>query len=641
MRYLAPFLSGLALVILTACGGGGGNGDVISPSGHQGSISGPQAVDEGTSANYSVERTVSSSATYVWSARPAELGGFENPNQADTNFIASHVDTDTEVDIQVVIQSDNGPPAVSNLKLIIKDRAEAPTNGPENQPPVACASTNTNNVNEGQLVSFNASNSYDPDCAGELSLYEWDWDNDGEFDATGRLLSHTFQEHGIYPVILRVTDLKGDTALLEDPLVVTVNPGIALTWGGPGSDVGNECAVDASGNIYVTGSFAGTVDLDPSYFIKEYTSNGSSGAYLMKYNPDLHLLWITTWGKDDIASGNDIAIRDGYVYIASTDCVTKFTDSGELIWNYDNNKIGEAVAVDPSVGIYVAGHYPAGGDSEPDCFLTALDFDGNLRWEKTWGGDYSDQVFDMVVDSNGNIYVTGHVRGPVDLDPSADEEFIEETSGRDPFISRFDPYGNFGNYCVWSADDAFGMTIDSSDNIFVTGKFVSSIWVHTTQEGNYSESGSEGSYLVSVNNDLEINWARAWTEYDPQPPPYVCPDPGYDVAVTELGEVIVVGSFIAPVDFDPSASEDIVEIGGSYITRYDLDGNYYGVRVWGDHCPINGWDNAYSVAIDPLGNAIITGDFGNVCNFNESGSEYEESSGLNDAYLLKIGSGEY
>ena len=73
-------------------------------------------------------------------------------------------------------------------------------------PPVADAGPDQT-VDEGQTVTFDASNSYDPD--GVIVSYEWDFDNDGVADATGVIVSHVFENAGVYNVSLTVTDNDG------------------------------------------------------------------------------------------------------------------------------------------------------------------------------------------------------------------------------------------------------------------------------------------------------------------------------------------------------------------------------------------------------------------------------------------------
>ena len=76
----------------------------------------------------------------------------------------------------------------------------------ENLHPFAEFSWTPAHPDPGEEVLFNASESIDYD--GNITLYEWDWDNDGVFDEnhTSPTATHTFEEVGYYPVTLRVTD---------------------------------------------------------------------------------------------------------------------------------------------------------------------------------------------------------------------------------------------------------------------------------------------------------------------------------------------------------------------------------------------------------------------------------------------------
>ncbi|MCC5789960.1 MAG: S8 family serine peptidase [Opitutales bacterium] len=80
---------------------------------------------------------------------------------------------------------------------------------PPNQPPVA---EFTATPNEGPFpleVTFDASASSDPD--GEIVSYDWDFTNNGSFNAFGITTSHTYTEPGLYTARLRVTDNDGAT----------------------------------------------------------------------------------------------------------------------------------------------------------------------------------------------------------------------------------------------------------------------------------------------------------------------------------------------------------------------------------------------------------------------------------------------
>jgi hypothetical protein len=58
--------------------------------------------------------------------------------------------------------------------------------------------------NTSTIIHFNASKSYDPD--GYISMYSWDFTNDGVADKTGMEVTWLFDSEGIYPVRLSICD---------------------------------------------------------------------------------------------------------------------------------------------------------------------------------------------------------------------------------------------------------------------------------------------------------------------------------------------------------------------------------------------------------------------------------------------------
>jgi PKD repeat protein len=92
-----------------------------------------------------------------------------------------------------------------------------------NQPPVADAQADAVSGNRPLTVNFDGSGSHDPD-AGDLLIYEWDLDGDGQFgDSSAAAPSHTYLAGGAYVVTLRVTDTSGATA--TDTVTINVGSG--------------------------------------------------------------------------------------------------------------------------------------------------------------------------------------------------------------------------------------------------------------------------------------------------------------------------------------------------------------------------------------------------------------------------------
>ena len=95
----------------------------------------------------------------------------------------------------------------------------------ENASPVPLAEVSKTDPVIDEIISFDASSSYDGDCAGAyIVLYEWDFDFDGTFvaDSTEPIASHSYSMEGVYQVQLRVTDNDGESAMLKEPVLISV-----------------------------------------------------------------------------------------------------------------------------------------------------------------------------------------------------------------------------------------------------------------------------------------------------------------------------------------------------------------------------------------------------------------------------------
>ncbi|ENO12476.1 PDK repeat-containing protein [Thermoplasmatales archaeon SCGC AB-539-C06] len=68
----------------------------------------------------------------------------------------------------------------------------------DNQYPVANFTWTPTNPKINEMIAFNASSSYDPD--GNITSYEWDWNNDGTYDETQSIptTTHTWITPGNY-----------------------------------------------------------------------------------------------------------------------------------------------------------------------------------------------------------------------------------------------------------------------------------------------------------------------------------------------------------------------------------------------------------------------------------------------------------
>ena len=199
-----------------------------------------------------------------------------------------------------------------------------------NDPPVADAG-GPYIGNEGELILFDASSSYDPD--GNIVLYEWDWDNDAVYDEStiSATVTHIWINDGSEIITLRVTDNDGDTD--TDTTTVTINNMVPVA--------------DANGPY--TGDEGSTIILDGS------SSYEPSAGTLVSWEWDLD-----NDGEYDDASGETVSSswNDDGVYTiglkvtdddSDTDIdiasviVTDLNPTAEFDWTPDPQNEGSSV----------------------------------------------------------------------------------------------------------------------------------------------------------------------------------------------------------------------------------------------------------------------------------------------------------
>jgi len=105
----------------------------------------------------------------------------------------------------------------------------------------------------GRTVTLNASAVTDPD--GTIVEYRWDFENDGVVDATGEVVTHTYNTSGNYEVKLTAVD---NTNVIQQELIdVSVSGGpISVSASDANASVGGQAAVD------VTAQNAGSVKIE-------------------------------------------------------------------------------------------------------------------------------------------------------------------------------------------------------------------------------------------------------------------------------------------------------------------------------------------------------------------------------------------
>ncbi len=113
---------------------------------------------------------------------------------------------------------------------------------------------------EPQTVTFNFVPQHSPPVT--YTQYQWDFTNDGTFDASGATTSHTYATDGVYDVTLKVTSSTGATSTLTKKAYIVITNKICIV-----PDFGNKQASAAQG-IWNTAGFTTTVQLQAGNYKK-------------------------------------------------------------------------------------------------------------------------------------------------------------------------------------------------------------------------------------------------------------------------------------------------------------------------------------------------------------------------------------
>lgn len=224
----------------------------------------------------------------------------------------------------------------------------------------------------------------------------------------------------------------------------------ALKFGGSNFDITGQLLIDDLNEIYSTGYFQGTSDLDPGGGTFNLTSAGQDDIFISKLDAAGNFLWAKQMGGTGDDRGRAI-IKDG---------------SGNIILTgYFENTID----LDPGAGV---SDITAAGQS--DVLVAKLTSAGDFIWGRSIGGLGDDTTEGIDVDSDDNIYVAGAFYQTVDFDPGSGTFNITSLGAQDIFLLKITPDGNFYwaiNMGGSSSDFATKFRVDPFENLLTTGGF--------------------------------------------------------------------------------------------------------------------------------------------------------------------------
>ena len=292
-------------------------------------------------------------------------------------------------------------------------------------------------------------------------------------------------------------------------------------YGGNGIDVGEGLVITQDGGCIVTGYSASSQSGDVSDI-----SNGMLDIWLLKLDEEGAIEWDKLLGGNNLDATGDIkALQDGgYVLCAASAStisgdvsedtngssdywVVRLNENGDILWDKmygggDSDSPHEIV-VDQNGDFVIAGYSMSSNSGDVthvnhgfyDVWVIKLDSEGNLLWNKLYGGVEEELAWDVIGVSTGGYLITGQSRSSND----GDVQYTNHGES-DFWLLKLDVNGGI----VWSNllggtahEDGYAACETDDGGFIVTGTSASS------QSGDVTSESAGGDDRWTIKLDAE------------------------------------------------------------------------------------------------------------------------------------------
>lgn len=350
-------------------------------------------------------------------------------------------------------------------------------------------------------------------------------------------------------------------------------------------DVANALAVDQNGNVAVTGS--------------SLTGSGNYDAYTIKYSASgawLMSRYYAGPGSSYDAGNAVIAENDGTVVVAgvSNDDVftVRYSTNGVPIWDRRYNGLKRTGGGPAGIAIDRIGNVIVGGTTESgtDFYTAKFSPDGRLIWEKFYNGPFNsyDRLRALAVDQNGDVIVAGSVY----VGESDQDFYTAKYRGSDG--SLLWEARSLGDILNWN-EPSFAVVTDHTDSVIATA----ALSHYETPTRHYDFDTTK----------FKSDGTRVWWQI------YYGPANHDD----------------HPVAVAVDSSDNVLVTGRSFNDFFTVKhGSVDGALIWERRYngPANRFDAPSAVAVDKDGNAVVTGTSHNGTNTDFYTAKYARTDGV-------------
>lgn len=425
-------------------------------------------------------------------------------------------------------------------------------------------------------------------------------------------------------------------------------------YGGNGNESIFETELDLNGNLYISGESSSFDNIatsgthQTSLWPWSNSSSVNTDCFVSKFNSDGIRIWGSYLGgnvQDNIGGlaidkSNNIVITGttnsnlnsfttpnahqinlNYYYPGNPNnfdaFLVKLDTNGLIIWGtlFGGNltDTSNSVAVDELNNIIIGGiTYSESNIATPGAHKTTINNQGNSTyngyfvkfnengqriWSTYFGGNMQDQIDDIKIDSNNNLYIVGFA-GSNNGISTINAFQTSKSAYTDGFLSKFSSSGSqiWGTYFGGDGYDYFNKLKIANNSIYITGKTTSNVNISTNNSFLENKPQSSNSGYDGMIVKFDLNGNRMWSTY--------FYEEAFDLELDLNENIYFVGytqldNFIStPGSYDISR-----QLGDGFIQKFDMLGN----RVWGSYYGGNSIDSLLAISYDLINSVFYVG----------------------------------
>lgn len=254
---------------------------------------------------------------------------------------------------------------------------------------------------------------------------------------------------------------------------------------------------------------------------------------------------------------------------------------------------------------------------DEDCNGMAEPCTGLSLWAKRFGDAGAQSGSAVALSPSGGVVVTGSLAGSADFGGGV----LTSAGATDLFLASYDAGGallwakRFGDVGAQSGSD---VAVDAQGNVIVVGDVAGSI---DFGGGALASAGAADVVVAKLDANGALIWAKIFGDAAAQN--------GRSVGVDAMGNVHVTGSFAGKIDFGGGA---LTSAGATDVFLAKLE-SATGDLLWGKRFGDAAAQVGKELAVDGLGNVVVTGDVAGKTNF---GGGLLTSAGGTDVFVASF-----